>query len=222
MSNFKASNIVLDQVIEQLSANYTISLTGPSTLYLDASSNNYNVILPQVTGTAGFSFLVYNTSLTTPLVVKTFDGTVLVTLPISTADSLSAAMLSSNGTVWFLGAKGNKGDKGDKGDPGEAGAKGDKGDPGEKGETGAQGPAGSGVGLSGRQAIANAATDVSVVFTTEQDNVDYTPLVTLVNTVDSNPSMYGYMVTAKSTTGFTVKLSSATDSENYVLDWSIN
>lgn len=207
MANFKASNIILDQVVEQLSANYTISLTGPSTLYLDASSNNYNVILPQVTGTAGFSFTVYNTSLTTPLVVKTFDGTVLVTLPISTADSLSAAVLSSNGTVWFLGARGSKGDKGDKGDTGE---------------TGPQGPAGSAVVLSGRQAIDNAATTVSVVFTTEQANTDYTPLVTLVNTADSNPSMYGYMVTAKATTGFTVKLSSATDSENYVLDWSIN
>lgn len=72
---------------------------------------------------------------------------------------------------------------------------------------------------SGEVSIANGAAEVSVVFSSDMGTTDYSLSCLLVNTVDASPIFLDKMVTAKSSTGFTVKLSQATDSANYKLNY---
>jgi len=73
----------------------------------------------------------------------------------------------------------------------------------------------------GRQTISSGVSQVSVVFATELSSTDYTVDITLENTTDPSPSIYGLIVTTKATTGFTATLAGVTDSANYVLDWFV-
>jgi len=73
----------------------------------------------------------------------------------------------------------------------------------------------------GRQSISNGVSQVSVTFTTALSSTNYTVNATLENTTDSPPSIYAFIVSAKTTTGFTITLMGDTDSANYVLDWSV-
>ena len=73
----------------------------------------------------------------------------------------------------------------------------------------------------GRQSISNGVSQVSVTFSSALSNTNYTINATLENTTDSPPSIYAFIVSAKSTNGFTVTLMGDTDSANYVLDWSV-
>jgi len=73
----------------------------------------------------------------------------------------------------------------------------------------------------GRQAIGNGASSVSVVFNTSTPSTNYTVNCTMENTNDSPPSIYPFIVSAKTTSGFTVSFSGDIDSANYYLDWSV-
>jgi len=71
----------------------------------------------------------------------------------------------------------------------------------------------------GITSIDNDSDTVSVVFTSAYADTNYviTPIIT--NTTDASPSHYSIEITAKATTGFTITLSTTTDSANYDLEW---
>ena len=71
----------------------------------------------------------------------------------------------------------------------------------------------------GNESISNASDTVSVVFDTAFANANYSIMYCIRNTVDTTTAFYGDIMIAKTTTGFTVKLSSAVDSANYELVW---
>jgi len=73
----------------------------------------------------------------------------------------------------------------------------------------------------GRQAISNGSSQVTVTFSTALSNTNYTVNVSLENTTDSPPSIYAFIVSSKTTTGFTVTFMGDIDSANYVLNWSV-
>jgi hypothetical protein len=73
----------------------------------------------------------------------------------------------------------------------------------------------------GIEDISNGTDTVSITFSTEQPNTSYAIEATIENTTDATPASFGYVITAKATTGFTLKLSSTTDSANYKLNWRI-
>lgn len=72
----------------------------------------------------------------------------------------------------------------------------------------------------GVQVIPIGANSVSVGFTSPFLNMDYHILVTMENIVDSPVSIYSYIITDRSSTGFTVSFSGDMESENYKLNWS--
>jgi len=52
-------------------------------------------------------------------------------------------------------------------------------------------------------------------------HTDYTVNVTMENTADSPPSIYSYIISARTSSSFTVDFSGKMDSSNYYLDWNI-
>lgn len=62
--------------------------------------------------------------------------------------------------------------------------------------------------------------EINVTFDEPFADSNYVINITMINTTDSNPSIYSFIVTAKSTTGFTVKFSDTIDSTNYLIDWT--
>jgi hypothetical protein len=72
----------------------------------------------------------------------------------------------------------------------------------------------------GRAAIAYQASSVTVNFT-DVGSTAYTVNATMENTSDSPPSVYAFIVSAKTSSSFTVTLMGDTDSANYILDWVI-
>jgi hypothetical protein len=52
-------------------------------------------------------------------------------------------------------------------------------------------------------------------------HTNYTVNVTMENTSDSPPSVYAYIISARTSSSFTVDFSGKMDSSNYYLDWSI-
>ena len=73
---------------------------------------------------------------------------------------------------------------------------------------------------AGRTALALNDTSKAVVFGGAYGDTNYTIGICLTNTTDSPPAIYGWVVTAKATTGFTVSFSGPIDSNNYVLEWT--
>ena len=63
--------------------------------------------------------------------------------------------------------------------------------------------------------------DWTTVDIPEQLNDIYSLSLTMINTVDVNPSIYSYVTIQKNTNNFTVKFSSPIDSTNYYLAWAI-
>ena len=72
---------------------------------------------------------------------------------------------------------------------------------------------------SGSESISDASASVSVTFGTAFSDATYGMALCIENTVDADPLAHAYVVTAKSTTGFTLELSGLTDSSNYSLNW---
>ncbi len=71
----------------------------------------------------------------------------------------------------------------------------------------------------GFQVILEGATSISVCFALPFSNMDYSILVTMENIVDLPASIYSYIITDRSSTGFTVSFSGEMESENYKLNW---
>jgi hypothetical protein len=72
----------------------------------------------------------------------------------------------------------------------------------------------------GIEPVSNGLDSVSVTFSgTAFPSSNYTVTFGLENVDDSPPSVYATLVTAKSTTGFTVLFSGDMDSSNYKLNW---
>lgn len=72
---------------------------------------------------------------------------------------------------------------------------------------------------SGEVSIANGATELSVVFSSDLGTSDYSLSLSLINITDVSPQFLNKMITAKSSTGFTVKFDQPTDSANYKLTY---
>lgn len=68
--------------------------------------------------------------------------------------------------------------------------------------------------------ISNDSDSVSITFTTAFSTSISSVVCSLENTTDTTPFHYTTMITSKSVTGFTVKLSSKTDTANYKLNWN--
>ena len=66
--------------------------------------------------------------------------------------------------------------------------------------------------------LTNGESEVIVTFDKEFSSIDYTPLVNIINDIDSNPCAFGILIT-RETTQMTVKLSGVVDSTNYKLAW---
>jgi hypothetical protein len=73
---------------------------------------------------------------------------------------------------------------------------------------------------AGRTALALNDTSKAIVFGGAYGDTNYTIGICLTNTTDSPPAIYGWVVTVKATTGFTVSFSGPIDSNNYVLEWT--
>jgi len=67
--------------------------------------------------------------------------------------------------------------------------------------------------------LGSGVSTASVTFSSALATADYTITYSLVNTVDVNPKFLDVIVTAKSTTGFSVKFHQNTDSANYLLEY---
>ena len=74
--------------------------------------------------------------------------------------------------------------------------------------------------LHGRQAIADGASTVTVNFD-DVGSTNYTVNATMENTADSPPSVYAFIVSAKTSSSFTVTFMGDMDSANYLLDWMV-
>lgn len=71
----------------------------------------------------------------------------------------------------------------------------------------------------GTENIGNGVSTVSVVYPTAFSSTPEVVIAVVQNTVDVGPTALFAEVTASSTTGFTVKISGATGTANYVLAW---
>ncbi len=71
----------------------------------------------------------------------------------------------------------------------------------------------------GFQVIPAGATSISIGFELPFSNMDYSILVTMENIVDLPASIYSYIITGRSSTGFTVSFSGEMESKNYKLNW---
>lgn len=72
------------------------------------------------------------------------------------------------------------------------------------------------------EAIGNAASSVTVVFSSATVNTSYVPEFSFINTTDPTPIFLQGIVTGKTTSGFTVTFNTPTDSANYVLGYQVN
>lgn len=72
----------------------------------------------------------------------------------------------------------------------------------------------------GRYSIGNDTCTFTVNFA-DLGHTDYTVNATLENTSDSPPSIYAFIVSARTTSSFDITLMGDTDSANYVLNWTV-
>jgi len=59
----------------------------------------------------------------------------------------------------------------------------------------------------------------TITFDKAMSSDNYALSLSLINTLDANPASYIYTITNKTTTGFTIILSSPLDTGNYSIDW---
>jgi len=78
------------------------------------------------------------------------------------------------------------------------------------------------LGFTGNETLASGSPSASVTFASAESDTDYRVHVSLLNTVDVNPTVYSHIITSKTTSGFTVRFSSSIDSNNYSMDWTIS
>jgi len=84
------------------------------------------------------------------------------------------------------------------------------------------GSGGSGGLAAGTDSISNGVSSHNVTFSSTLLTSAYVVSIAITNLTDADPIFINYVVTAKSTTGMTVKFNTPTDSANYKLEYSIN
>lgn len=80
--------------------------------------------------------------------------------------------------------------------------------------------ASGGIDRHGRESISNGASTVTVNFA-DLGHTNYTVNTTMENTADSPPSIYAFIVSARTSSSFIVTFMGDMDSANYKLNWSI-
>lgn len=81
----------------------------------------------------------------------------------------------------------------------------------------------AGVGFkAGSVSIANGVSTFTVTLTAALPNTNYAVLSSITNLFDSNPQFLQAVITAKTTTTFTVLLNAQTDSASYGFDYRIS
>lgn len=83
------------------------------------------------------------------------------------------------------------------------------------------GSGGSTPGVGATATLGSGVTSATITFAVAQSGTNYVVLAQLTNLVDTNPEFQSLIITNKTTTGFTVKLNSPTDSANYSVDYKI-
>ena len=73
----------------------------------------------------------------------------------------------------------------------------------------------------GINSIPAGQSQASVTFSEAFSNTNYVITTNLVNTVDSTPSVYPYIIGNKTPGSFTVYFQNAVDSNNYKLEWIV-
>ena len=73
----------------------------------------------------------------------------------------------------------------------------------------------------GTTALASGDTSKTITYDKATNDTNYALFVNISNTVDTDPSLYAFAVTSKTTTGFEVSFSDPIDSDNYKIDWTI-
>jgi hypothetical protein len=72
---------------------------------------------------------------------------------------------------------------------------------------------------AGEIALVDGQDNISVVFSSDLGTNDYALTFEVINTIDANPKIFSKIITAKSSTGFSVKFQQNPDSNNYVLQY---
>ena len=80
--------------------------------------------------------------------------------------------------------------------------------------------ASGGVDRHGRMSLADNDTQTTVTFA-DLGHTDYTVNATMENSIDSPPSIYAFIISARTSSSFTADFSGKMDSDNYVLNWMI-
>jgi len=74
---------------------------------------------------------------------------------------------------------------------------------------------------AGVETLSSGDTSKAVLFSSSMSNTNYAVSISFENTTDGDPIVPAWIVTTKSTTGFTVKWTQELPSANYKLNWSI-
>lgn len=72
---------------------------------------------------------------------------------------------------------------------------------------------------AGVPTIGNGVATLTVTFSSAVPSTSYAVFAVMQNTTDANPQFQPVTVTAKTTSGFTVKWNANTDSANYLLNY---
>ena len=73
--------------------------------------------------------------------------------------------------------------------------------------------------FAGKATVSNAATSVSITFSTAFGSTNYSITGTMMNTTDTNPAFIPVTVTAQSASGATFSWNTPVPTANYVLNW---
>lgn len=74
---------------------------------------------------------------------------------------------------------------------------------------------------AGSVAVSSAVQTATITFSSPLANTNYAISVNMRNTTDTNPQYQPVVISAKSTTGVTVKWNANTDSANYFLEYTV-
>ena len=74
---------------------------------------------------------------------------------------------------------------------------------------------------AGQATITTGTNSQAITFTSAMASTNYAVTVTMKNTTDTNPQFQPLTITAKSTTGITVKWNANVDSANYSLEYTV-
>lgn len=73
----------------------------------------------------------------------------------------------------------------------------------------------------GEETMPSGVSSYEVVFPVPEADTNYASSIDIVNTIDSTPSIFAYIVTQKNAGAFTVEFSAPLDSANYKISWAV-